>query len=179
MPPQATTSGQQNPDQGGVIAIILIIALIAAIAIGTGYYLYTNTKAPSASLPYQQQPDTNSSEPEPTKEAPTPTETIPPPVALPPQPTTTQSYVGWKTYIYRAPGGGGFSVKYPPGFAVGQERTKDEAYFTVFPSPNPLNKPEVMQIYYEGTGNVRFVQPTDSDDWSYYDQVVQSFQKLK
>lgn len=176
MPPQ-TTPGQRNSEQGGALVIILIIALIAAIAIGTGYFLYSNNKPTPTPNPYQEQPTPVI--PEPTNEIPTPADTTPPPTTLPPEPSSTPSYVGWKTYVYRAPGGGGFSVKYPPGFAVGQERTKDEAYFTVFPSPNPLNKPEVMQIYYEGTGNVRFVQPTDASDWSFYDQVVQSFQKIK
>lgn len=179
MPPQSSTAGQNNPKQGSDTGpIILIIILLLVVALGAGYYFYTMNRPVSTPLPYQQEPQTSYPVPETTTAPQTSTEAIPTP-SPEPSPTNTNSYVGWKTYIYRAPGGGGFTIKYPPGFAVGQERTKDEAYFTVYPSPNPLNKPEVMQIYYEGNGDVRFAQNDNGDEWPFYDQVVQSFEKLK
>jgi hypothetical protein len=176
--PQTKNQAAQ-PQTDNTALILATIALIAAIALGIGYYFYSQNK-PETNEVAPTIVNTPTTEPMPEPEQVTEPTTTPTTVVTPTTTTSTApNYTNWKTYTYRAPGGGGFSVKYPPGFAVGQERTKDETYFTIFPSPNPLNKPEVMHIYYEGTGNVRFAQPSDSDEWSYYDQVVQSFQKIK
>ncbi len=176
MPAQTQKNSSEENTSSGIL-ILAIIALLAAIALGTGYYFYTQNRPASAAFPDEQSPQSIIPDPStPTPSLPEPETTV---VPTPAATTPTSSYTEWKTYTYRSPAGGGFSIKYPPGFAVGQERNKDEAYFTIFPSPNPLNKPEVMQIYFEGTGNVRFGQNEAVDEWPFYNQVVQSFQKLK
>lgn len=179
MPSSSSSSSKNNtqPNNGTglVIAIIILLLIIAA---GVGYYFYTKNRPKSTPLPFEQDTSTVFP-PQEQNTAPSDLSSSTAPSSLPVATSTAPSYANWKTYIYRAPGGGGFSIKYPPGFAVGQERTKEEAYFTVYPSPNPLNKPEVMQIYYEGNGNVRFSQNDNGDEWPLYGQVVQSFEKLK
>lgn len=173
------TTGGKSKNTGVIIVIVLLIIFIIAVG---GYYFYSQRQAPK---PKPTPVAITTTTPEPEKRpfvgapepAPTPT---PSPIASS-TPTPVDPYQGWKTYTYRAPSGGGFTIKYPAGYTVGQERTKDETYFTIVPTAIQ-NRPvlsSVMKIYYESTGEVRFANGEAGTDWEYFNQVVQSYQKTK
>lgn len=174
--PKKEVNGTNNL---GISIAIVIAVVLAALAGGYYYFQLQKTNQVVAPSPVADQTGTKFTPPVPVQQ--TGETAAPQPIVTPEQPITTPGtdpYENWKTYTYHADSTHGFSIKYPAGYAVGEKYDKDGKTFVVYPTID--TSMQVMEIYYETDGSVRFSpELPGASSWSYFDQVVKSFTSIK